>query len=130
MKFDKRFKISLKKIYSEPIYNEKYLKDKIKSGNAKTGTNFRNNKIAKEGSQFIGLLVILIDSVFRTEIYYLQVFLQERKYVVKEETIPKYIIDDIEISSDSDREISDEENSNEENSKEEISNEKKFYGEN
>ena len=57
-------------------------------------------------------------------------FLQERKYVVKEETIPKYIIDDIEISSDSDREISDEENSNEENSKEEISNEKKFYGEN
>ena len=85
MKFDKRFKISLKKIYSEPIYNEKYLKDKIKSCNAKTGTNFRNNKIAKEGSQFIGLLVILIDSVFRTEIYYLQVFLQERKYVVKEE---------------------------------------------
>ena len=130
MKFDKRFKISLKKIYSEPIYNEKYLKDKIKSCNAKTGTNFRNNKIAKEGSQFIGLLVILIDSVFRTEIYHLQVFLQERKYVVKEETIPKYIIDDIEISSDSDREISDEENSNEENSKEEISNEKKFYEEN
>ena len=87
MKFGKKFQISLKKIYSEPIYNEKYLKDKIKSCNAKTDTNFHNDKIAKEGSQFIGLLVILINSVFRTEIYYIQVFLQEPKYVVKEETI-------------------------------------------
>ena len=57
-------------------------------------------------------------------------FLEKCKYFVKEKEIPKYIIDDIEISSDSDREISDEENSNEENSKEEISNEKKFYEEN
>ena len=29
-------------------------------------TNFRNNKIPNEGSQFIYLSVILIDSVFRT----------------------------------------------------------------
>ena len=41
--------------------------------------------------------------------YYRQVFLEECKYVVKEK---KYIIDDIEISSDSDRENSDEENQN------------------
>ena len=38
-------------------------------------------------------------------------FLEEYKYVVKELNIPKYIIDDIEISSD-------EENSSEENSHE------------
>ena len=105
------------------------MKYKIKSCNAKTDTNFHNNEIAKEGSQFMGLLVILIDSAFITEKYYLQVFLQERKYVVKEETIPKYIIENIEVSPDSDREISDEENSNEENSEEEISNEEKFYEE-
>ena len=49
----------------------------------------------------------MIDSVFRTgKNYYLQVFLEELKYVVKETKIPKYIIDDIEISSDSDRENS------------------------
>ena len=34
-------------------------------------------------------------------------FLEECKYVVKEKKIPKYIFDDIEISSDSGREISD-----------------------
>ena len=35
--------------------------------------------------------------------------------LLKKKKIPKYIIDNIEISSDSDRENSDEENSNEEN---------------
>ena len=47
--------------------------------------------------------------------YYLLVFLEKCKYVVKEKKIPKYIIDDIEISSDSDEENSNEENSDEEN---------------
>ena len=42
-------------------------------------------------------------------------FLEECKYIVKEKKIPKYIIDDIEISFDSDRENSDEENSGKEN---------------
>ena len=51
-------------------------------------------------------------------------FLEEYKYVVKAKKIPKYIIEDIEISSNSDREnsgkeTSDEENSNEENFDEE-----------
>ena len=37
--------------------------------------------------------------------------LEECKYVVEEKKIPKYIIDNIESSSDSDTEYSDEENS-------------------
>ena len=42
--------------------------------------------------------------------YYLQVFLEECKYVVKEKKMLEYITDDIEISpDDSDRESSDEE---------------------
>ena len=50
-------------------------------------------------------------------------FLEEYKYVVIEKKIPKDIIDNIEISSHSDKENSDKENSNQENS-----NEKKFHG--
>ena len=42
-------------------------------------------------------------------------FLEECKYVVEEKKIPKDIIDQIEISSDSDKENSDEKNYNEEN---------------
>ena len=60
----------------------------------------------------------MIDSVFRTgKNYYPQMLIEECKYVVKEEKMPKYITENIEISSDSDRENSDEENSNEENLK-------------
>ena len=60
---------------------------------------------------------ILIDSVFRTgKNFYPQMFLKECKYVFKEKKIPKYIIDEIEISSDSDTEKnSDEKNSDEKN---------------
>ena len=42
-------------------------------------------------------------------------FLEECKYIVKEKKIPEYIIDDIKISFDFDRENSDEENSGQEN---------------
>ena len=59
-----KVKNSLKKEFdSEQVYNEKYLKTKIKSHNGKINTNFHNNKILK-GSQFICLSVILIDFVF------------------------------------------------------------------
>ena len=51
-------------------------------------------------------------------------FLEECKYVVKERKIPKYIINDIEICSDSDRENSNKKKSDEEKSDEEKSDEK------
>ena len=42
---------SIKKGFdSEPVYNQKYLKAKIKSYNGKMNTNFHNNKIPKESS--------------------------------------------------------------------------------
>ena len=62
----------------------------------------------------------MINSLFKTgKNYYPQVVLEECKYVVKEKKISEYITDEIEISSDSDRDDSDEEISNEENSDEE-----------
>ena len=48
---------------SEPMYNEKYLKAKIKSYNRKIDTNFHNNEIRNEGSQFTCLLVIFIEQI-------------------------------------------------------------------
>ena len=53
--------------------------------------------------------MILIDAVIKTgKNYSLQVFLEECKNVIKEEKILKYIIDDVEFSSDSNEENSDE----------------------
>ena len=82
----KKVKNSIKKEFeSKPVCNEKYLKAKIKFYNGKISTNFRNNEILKEGSTFICLLAILIDSVSRTDKnYYPLVFLEECEYVIKE----------------------------------------------
>ena len=67
MKFGKKLKaVSKENFIVEPVYNDKYLKAEIKSYNGKINTNFLDNKITKEGSNFICLSVILIDSVFIT----------------------------------------------------------------
>ena len=106
-----KLKNSFKKEFdNERVYKKKYLKAKIKSGNGKIKTNSHDSKIPKERSQFIFLSVILVDSVIKTgENFSLQVFLEECKYVIKEKKIPKYIIDDVEFSSNSNEENSDEE---------------------
>ena len=70
----------------------------------------------KEGSQFICLSVMLINTFYRTDKNcYPKVFLKECKYVFKEQNTPKFINDNIEISSND----SDEENFNRKNSDEE-----------
>ena len=42
-----------KEFHGEPVYNEQYLKTKIKSYKRQINTKFHNNKIPKEGLQFI-----------------------------------------------------------------------------
>ena len=57
----KKVKNSIKNEFdSEPVYNEKYLKAKIKSCNGIIKTNFHNIKISKKGSEYICLSVILV----------------------------------------------------------------------
>ena len=91
------------------VCNKIYLKAKRKSYARKINTNLHTNEIPKEGSQFICLSVILIDSVFRTgKNHCAHVLLGECKFVAKEKKMPGYITDDIEISSDSDRQGFDE----------------------
>ena len=58
---------------------------------------FHDNRIPKEGSRFVCLSVILIYSIPKMgKNYYLQVFLEECKYIVKE----KNIKDELEVSYD------------------------------
>ena len=73
-----KVKNSLKKEFDrESVNNEKYPKAKLKSYNGEIYANFHSDKIPREGSQFIGLSVILIDSVFRTgKNYYPQTYLE------------------------------------------------------
>ena len=80
-----KVKNNIKKEFdSEPVYSKKNLKAKIKLYNGKANTSFNNNKIPKEGSQFISSSVILIDSVFRTcKNFYARVFLKNVNLLLK-----------------------------------------------
>ena len=49
-----------KEFESESAFNDKYLKARLKSYQEKISTNFHNNEISKEGSQFISLSVIYL----------------------------------------------------------------------
>ena len=51
--WDKISNIMQKGFDSEPVYNEKYLKTKIKSYDGKIKTNFYDNGVPKEGSRFV-----------------------------------------------------------------------------
>ena len=54
----------------------------------KKKSTFHDDKVPNEGSQYICLSVVLIDSIFRTrKNYYPQVLLEECKYIVKEENM-------------------------------------------
>ena len=53
-----------KEFNSEPVYNEKYIKTKIKMYNNRVYTNFQHNKISKDNEYFAGLSVMLLDSIF------------------------------------------------------------------
>ena len=73
-KIGKKFSNIFKKEFdSKFVYNEKYLKTKIKSCNGKINTKFHNNKMPKEDCQCICLSVTLIDSVH----------IKDKNYLVK-----------------------------------------------
>ena len=51
------------KFSSQPNYDEKYIKNEVKTFNAVTDTVFSDNKIPKEKNHYIFIAAINIDSV-------------------------------------------------------------------
>ena len=67
--------------YNKPVYNNEFLKSKIKSHGDKV-TDFYDKKIRKVDSNHTCLVVITLDSALKKDdIYYPQVFLKECKYI-------------------------------------------------
>ena len=86
-----------KEFDSEPVYNKKSLKTKIKS-NGDEATYFHDKKMSKASPNHACLAVITTDSILKKDKnYYSQVLLKECKYVEKEEI--RHITEDLEISS-------------------------------
>ena len=79
-------KVSLdvkEKFYNKPVYNNEFLKSKIKSHGDKV-TDFYDKKIRKVDSNHTCLVVITLDSALKKDdIYYPQVFLKECRHIEK-----------------------------------------------
>ena len=80
------------KFHSEPIYEYRYLKAKVKKIDHAIKTNFLGNDIPKENMHYACIACITIDSVLR--IYkrnHPQVYLEECKYKAKKIQMSRFI---------------------------------------
>ena len=72
------------KFHSIPVYDEKYIKAKVREFNGVIKTNFLDGKVPKENMHYTCIACITIDSVMRMEKKnYSQVYLDECKYRMK-----------------------------------------------
>ena len=89
---------------SEPVYNDKYIKAKIKICSNRVYTNFQHSKIPKDNEYCACLSVILLNSIFVNsgKEYYPQVLLEECKYAIKNKKKINTINEDLELSESDD----------------------------
>ena len=90
------------KFDSDPIYgdNDKYIQTKIKMYEDRVNTNFQGKKVAKENASYKCLSLIMLDSVIRVnKRYYLQIYLNECKCVIRKNKLKNLINDDLDLSS-------------------------------
>ena len=80
------------KFHSEPVYEYKYLKTKVRELNGEIKTNFLNNGMPKENIHYSCIACITIDSVINfNNKNHPQVYLEESKYQIKKTQTPKFI---------------------------------------
>ena len=74
------------KLHGEPIYDDSYIKTKVKTFSDISKTLFDGNKIPKERIEYASIACISIDSVLKVDKKnYPQVYLEQCKYKVKRE---------------------------------------------
>ena len=98
------------KFHSEPVYDKKYLKTKVREYDGVIKTNFLGNDVPKENMHYTCIACITIDSVMRMEKKnYPQVYLEECKYKIKKIQMSRFINTELDLDSESDSESDDSE---------------------
>ena len=93
------------KFHSTPVYDEQYIKAKVREFNGVIKTNFLGDEVPKEDEHYTCIACITIDSVVRMEkSNFLQVFLKELKYRMKKTKMMKFIKAEVESVPESELE--------------------------
>ena len=96
------------KFHSEPVYEYKYLKAKVREFDGVIKTNFLGNDMPKENMHYTCIACITIDSVMKIDKKnHPKVYLEECKYRIKKTQMSRFINN--ELKSDSDSELHSEE---------------------
>ena len=99
------------KFHSQPIYENKYLKAKVREFDGNIKTNFLGNNLPKENTYYTCIACITADYVIKmNQKNYSQVYLEECKYKVKKICTPRFINVELESDSKSDVETDSESN--------------------
>ena len=79
------------KFHSQPIYENKYLKAKVRECNGNIKTNFLGNNVPEENTYYTCIPCITLDSVLKmNKKNYPQIYLEECKYKVKQVRTPNF----------------------------------------
>ena len=88
-----------------PVYDETYLKAKVREFDGKIKTNFLGDKVPKENIHCTCIVCITIDCVMKVDKKnYPKVYLEECKYRVKKIQMSRFINAELESDSESDSE--------------------------
>ena len=87
------------KFYSEPIYEDKYIKTKVKTFSSVINTLFSGDEIPKERVQYACISCVSIDSVLTVnKKNYPQVYLEQCKYKMRKRELKVFIDYEVDIS--------------------------------
>ena len=94
------------KFHSTPVYDEQYIKAKVREFKGVIKADFLGDEVPKENRHYTCIASITIDSVMRMEKKnYPQVYLEECKYRTKKTKMTKFIEAELESESESESDI-------------------------
>ena len=89
------------KFHSQPVYDDKHIKTKVKTFSDMINTLFSGNEIPKERNHYICIATICIDSILRVDKKnYSQVYLEHYKCKTKRRELTSLIDDEVILSLD------------------------------
>ena len=89
------------RFYSQPIYDENYIKTKVKAFNNVINTVFLNNKIPKEKNHYTCITTTNIESIMKIDKKnYPEVYLEQWKYKIKKKKLIDFIDAAFDLDSD------------------------------
>ena len=89
------------RLHSKPIYNDKYIKTKVKTFNEMINTLFSGDEIPKVRIHYACISSICINSILKVDKKnYPQVYLEQCKYKTKKRELTSFTDDEVILSSD------------------------------